>query len=151
MSYIRDVRALVGHRPLVLTSAMVIILNPEGEILMQQNAATGAWHVPGGYLEPGEAIEDTARREAKEETNLDVGDLTLFGVFSGPEFHWFAPNGDEVYNVTVAFVTTDYRGTPKADGEEGKALKFVALASLPEDLGPPARQVLDAFVKRPVP
>jgi 8-oxo-dGTP pyrophosphatase MutT (NUDIX family) len=147
MSYIRDIRTLVGHRPLVLTSAKVIILNPEGEILMQQNAVTGSWQIPGGYLEPGENLENTARREVNEETNLDLGDLTLWGVFSGPEFHWFMPNGDEVYNVTVAFVTTDYRGELRADGEEGEALTFAALKSLPEVLGPSVKHVLDAFAE----
>jgi 8-oxo-dGTP pyrophosphatase MutT (NUDIX family) len=148
MSYIRDIRALVGHRPLVLTSAKVIILHPEGDILMQQNAVTGDWQLPGGYLEPGEALEDTARREVKEETDLDIGDVTLFGVFSGPEFHWFMPNGDEVYNVTVAFVTTDYQGELRADGDEGKALTFFAPQSLPENLGPSVKHVLDAFIGR---
>ncbi len=147
MSYIRDIRALVGHRPLVLTSAKVIILNPEGEILMQQNAVTGSWQIPGGYLEPGDTLEDTARREVKEETDMDIGDLTLWGVFSGPEFHWFMPNGDEVYNVTVAFVTTGYRSELRADGEEGEVLTFATLRALPEDLGPPVKHVLDAFAE----
>ncbi len=147
MSYIRDIRALVGHRPLVLTSAKVIILNPEGEILMQQNAVTGSWQIPGGYLEPGDTLEDTARREVKEETDMDIGDLTLWGVFSGPEFHWFMPNGDEVYNVTVAFVATDYRGELRADGHEGGALSFFAPRLFPEDLGPSVKRVLDAFAE----
>lgn len=121
---------------------MVLILH-ENELLMQKRAGTGAWHVPGGYMEPGERLEETARREALEETGLKLGALTLAGVYSGPDFHWFAPNGDEVYNVTVAYLTREFTGTPRADGEEGTAVSFIPLDHLPERLGPPARPVLD--------
>jgi 8-oxo-dGTP pyrophosphatase MutT (NUDIX family) len=125
---------------------MVLIL--EGDrLLFQRRVGTGAWHVPGGYMEPGEAIEETARREAKEETGLEIGKMTLVGVFSGPEFHWFAPNGDEVHNVTIAFTTRDFQGNLQADGEEGLEVKFFNLRALPDNLGPPAKPILDYFLK----
>lgn len=149
VDYILEVRALVGHRPLILTSVMVLIVDGE-RLLLQKRTATGAYHVPGGYLELGEKLEDAARREALEETALSVGDLRLVGAYSGPEFHWFAPNGDEVYNVTVAYLTHDFSGTPKADGDEGTDVLFVPLAELPENLGPPARPVLSDLRTRGV-
>lgn len=141
LDYIREVRALVGRRPLILTSVMVLIVDGD-RLLLQKRAGTGAYHVPGGFLELGERLEDAARREASEETALSVGELTLVGAYSGPEFHWFAPNGDEVYNVTVAYLTRDFQGTPRADGDEGTDALFVPLSDIPENLGPPARPVL---------
>jgi len=150
VSYIKQIRALVGNRPLVLVSAMVLLIDAEGRLLMQRRAGTGAWHVPGGYLEPGESVEETARREALEEMGLVVGELALVGVYSGPDFHWFAPNGDEIYNVTVAFVSRDFRGEARADGEEGDAVRFFRIGALPEDLGPPAEPVLTDLLGRAV-
>ncbi len=147
MGYIREIRALVGKTPLILTSAMVLILD-KNRLLMQKRAGTGAWHVPGGFMEPGETLQDTARREAFEETGLELAALTLAGVYSGPDFHWFAPNGDEVYNVTVAYLAREFSGTPQADGEEGTEVRFMALNELPENLGPPARPVLDDLFDR---
>lgn len=115
---------------------------------MQERAGTGAWHVPGGFLELGEELEDAARREALEETGLSLGVLALVGAYSGPDFHWSAPNGDEVYNFTLAYLTRDYSGTPVADGDEGTGVSFMPLSPLPEPLGPPARPVLDDLIGR---
>lgn len=150
MSYIREIRSLVGHRPLILTSVMVLILDADNRLLMQKRAGTGAYHLPGGFLELGETLEAAARREALEETALTVGDLTLVGAYSGPGFHWFAPNGDEVYNVTVAYLTRDYSGTPVADGDEGTEVVFMPLSPPPEPLGPPAPTVLADLLGRGV-
>ena len=129
---------------------MVLIVDADGRLLIQKRAGTGAFHVPGGFLELGETLEHAARREAFEETALTVGDLVLVGAYSGPGFHWFAPNGDEVYNVTVAYLTRDFSGSPVADGEEGTEVVFMPLSPPPEPLGPPAPAVLADLLRRRV-
>jgi len=45
----------------------------------------GSWSVPGGHLEFGEDFEDTARREVKEETNLDIKNIK-FGALTNDCF-----------------------------------------------------------------
>ncbi len=40
----------------------------------------GRWNGIGGHVEPGECIRGAARRELREETGLDVADLSLRGV-----------------------------------------------------------------------
>jgi 8-oxo-dGTP diphosphatase len=42
----------------------------------------GRWYVPSGFVEYGDEIEETARREVKEETGLLVELGPLFGVYS---------------------------------------------------------------------
>ena len=52
----------------------------DGRVLLIQRAKppiTGAWSLPGGHVEAGEAIEDAARRELAEETGV-TADLTQF-------------------------------------------------------------------------
>jgi ADP-ribose pyrophosphatase YjhB (NUDIX family) len=44
----------------------------------------GAWTFPAGFMEMGETVEDAARRETKEELNLDVRLERLLGVYSRP-------------------------------------------------------------------
>ena len=42
------------------------------EILLVRHLKSGHWSFPKGRMEAGETEEDTARREIKEETGLDV-------------------------------------------------------------------------------
>jgi ADP-ribose pyrophosphatase YjhB (NUDIX family) len=42
----------------------------------------GFWYVPSGFVEYGEDVEETARREILEETGLLVELVRLFGVYS---------------------------------------------------------------------
>jgi 8-oxo-dGTP diphosphatase len=41
----------------------------------------GDWDIPGGFLQPGEPPEDGARREAAEETGLQVTITGLVGYY----------------------------------------------------------------------
>lgn len=42
------------------------------EILLVRHLKSGHWSFPKGHMEQGETEEETARREIKEETGLDV-------------------------------------------------------------------------------
>lgn len=57
----------------------------------------GAYALPGGFVDVGETVEDACRREMKEETNLDISNLMLVGVYSEPGRD---PRG---HTVSVAF------------------------------------------------
>ena len=85
VEYIMDMRRLVGHIPLMLCGASVIVENERGEILLEQRADNGAWGYAGGAVELYERVEDAAARELFEETGLAADALELFGFFSGPE------------------------------------------------------------------
>lgn len=61
---------------LLQDGAAAIIVNENGQILLQSRADNERWGLPGGCQELGERFEDTVIREIKEETNLDV-DLNM--------------------------------------------------------------------------
>ena len=67
MSYISDLRKKLGHQTIIQCAASIIIVNPEGELLLGKRTDNGYWGYSGGSLEIDEEVEDCARRELKEE------------------------------------------------------------------------------------
>ena len=140
--YIMDLRRLVGHRPLLSPGASVILEDAEGRVLLQLRHDNRCWGYAGGAVEMDEVVEDAARRELFEETGLRAGKLELFGVFSGPESHFYYPNGDEVSYVEIVYLCRDYTGELKPQPGEVDELRFFAADELPEPISPTIRRAL---------
>ncbi len=99
-------------------------------------------------MEMGESLEDAARREVREETGLEVGELTLVDIYSGYEFFHEYPNGDRVFMVGAVYVTTDVTGTLTPRGDETIDQSFFRLDALPHNLGRVSRLVLERYRHR---
>src|SRR5699024_5297739 len=144
MGYVANIRKYVGHQPLILPGSVVGILNEENELLLQQRL-DGSWGLPGGIMELGESMEETARREVKEESGLEVGELTLVHVFSGKDFYLKVPNGDELYSVTAVYITKDVRGSLQVDPRESMGMEYVSIDHLPTPLNSGTHKFLEAI------
>ena len=147
MGYVRELRKLVGNRPLILPGAVVIILNEQNNILLQHRS-DGGWGLPGGIMELGESMEETARREVQEETGLVVGELELLGIFSGEDFFLKVANGDELYSVTAVYATRDIAGEIVIDGVESLDVQYFPFKELPENLASGARSYIEPYLSK---
>ena len=128
--YIEELRGLVGSRPLILAGTNVYILDAAGQLLLMRRSDTGSWWLPGGFMEPGETLEEAARREVLEETGLALGALEFLRVFSGPDCYYRYPNGDEVHSVIATYLARDVRGTLRSHTDEAAELAFVPLSDV---------------------
>lgn len=146
MEYYKELRKYVGHKPLILPGAVVIIVNRDGEVLLQHRK-DGAWGLPGGLMELGESFIETAKREVFEETGLILGELKLIDIFSGSKYYLKVSNGDELYSVTAVYSTSDYSGDIKFDLSESRDLQFFPLGALPLGLGESYKDHLNAYEK----
>lgn len=142
MGYIEDLRAIIGHRPLILVGVKVLIFDKSDRVLLHQRP-NGTWAIPGGLMELGESVEETGRREVREETGLELGRLRLLGVISGEDQFVKLQNGDEFYGVTIVYMTDEIAGGQlRTDGVETVDLRYAGLEELPEGLNQRIRQLL---------
>ena len=144
MDYILQLREYIEHRPILMVGAAILVVDAQNRLLLMKRSDNGFWGPPGGSTEPGERVEEAAKREALEETRLEIGEMSLFGVFSGPEIYYRYPNGDEVYNVIIVYLSRDWYGEVEIDDEHTEFLWF-AVAEIPENISPPIVPVIEKF------
>jgi tRNA (cytidine/uridine-2'-O-)-methyltransferase len=120
-----------------------------GRILLLRRAhepARGRLGVPGGFVDPGETAEAAARREAREETGLELGALEFLGGWPNA-YEWRGVS----YPVLDLYFTAPARGEPAASAphEVDECLWLH-----PEEVDPDAlaftstRAAFEAFVAR---
>lgn len=101
----------------------VIIEMPGGIVLIERSNPPHGWALPGGFVDPGESVSVAARREAREETSLEVELLLQFFTYSDPARD---PRG---HTVSVVFVGRA-SGEPRGADDARRAAVF-PLESLP--------------------
>ena len=74
--YIHEMRALVGHRPMILNTAAGALLDDQNRLLLQERADTGGWSL-GGYMEFGASFAETCQREYLEDAGIKVEPVKL--------------------------------------------------------------------------
>ena len=147
MDYVQQMRSAIGQKPLILIAAGILITDAEDNLLLQRRSDNGQWGIPGGSMELGETVEETARRETLEETGLRVNKMELFDVFSGAAFRYSYPNGDAVEIVSVVFIAQDFEGQLRADSAETLELRFFSREDLATvELTPANRPVVQRFL-----
>jgi 8-oxo-dGTP pyrophosphatase MutT (NUDIX family) len=128
----------------LLVAAGVLVRDPaSGRLLLQLRGDDATWGLPGGRVEPGETLEQAARRELLEETGLRAGDLRQIDAFSGPEFVVRYPDGYAAYVEGATFETSDVAGTLRTDDAgETAALEWWPEEDLPTEINPYNRLIL---------
>lgn len=146
MEYYKEMRALIGHRPLMLVGSGVILYQGR-QILLQRRSDDHSYGKHGGIMDLEERAEDACRREVLEEIGLTVGELTLFGVYTGPEMTVRYPNGDVANYTDIVYVSDDFEGSPLLSDGEADDLCWFDIDSLPDALHPTDRKPILDFVQ----
>lgn len=111
--------------PLLTVDVIIEMGEPDvpGVILIERKYPPSGWALPGGFVDVGESVTAAARREAAEETGLEVELAALLGCYSDPRRD---PRG---HTASVVYVARG-RGELQAGDDAGDARVF-ALDSLP--------------------
>jgi ADP-ribose pyrophosphatase YjhB (NUDIX family) len=127
VDYYRDPSAPKANSLVVGSSA--VVTDTEGRILLQKRSDSGNWALPGGVMDIGETFAQSAIREVKEETGLDVRIDRLIGIYSDP-CHVFAyDNGEVRQEFSICLACAIVGGTLRVSSES-TAVEFLAVADL---------------------
>jgi len=117
-----------------------VILEREGQVLLMRRCNTGffdgLYSLPGGHVEPGESVRDTAIREMAEELGVTIAsrDLALVGVV-----HRLS----DTNRIDFFLRTLVWSGIPvRAEPDKCDALLWVAADTLPRNTVPYIRRAL---------
>jgi ADP-ribose pyrophosphatase YjhB (NUDIX family) len=115
-----------------------IIIEIAGKIVLikRRNPPFG-WAIPGGFIDYGESAEDAARREAKEETGLDVTGLKQLHTYSDPD------RDPRKHTISVVF-TAQAQGQPRAC-DDAAEIGLFERATMPGELAFDHRQILEDY------
>lgn len=108
-------------------ASCTVVVNKDKEILLVKRSVPpkiGMWCLPGGFMEIGEAPEDTAIRELQEETGLRGKVSDILGVVAHPS--------DLYGSVSITgFAVESFTGQP-FPGDDAQDCKFFSYDEMPE-------------------
>ena len=100
-----------------------------------------SWTFPGGKQEYTETVLETAIRETKEETNLELKELHVYTATDEfqPDRHF----------VTIGVISSSYEGELKVmEPDKINEWKWFDLKDLPENIYTPSKNMIDEYKKR---
>jgi 8-oxo-dGTP diphosphatase len=103
-------------RPAVTVDIVLVTREQQPRVLLIQrkhDPFAGMWALPGGFIEMEEKLEESARRELKEETGLAVGKLQQLATFGDPG----RDPRDRTISVVYLGRVSATRLNPKADDD----------------------------------
>jgi 8-oxo-dGTP pyrophosphatase MutT (NUDIX family) len=113
-------------------SIAAIVRDPAGRVLLQRRSDNGAWGLPAGAIDPGEAPALALVREVWEETGLVVAPERIAGVFGGADgFRFVYPNGDRIETTVVVFECRVLGGELGGRDDETIELRYFAPDEMP--------------------
>ena len=129
----------MADRPHPLPTVDVVIEIGERIVLIRRRNPPHGWALPGGFIDAGERVGDAARREAREETALEVELTDVLGVYSDPTRD---PRGPTISTVFIGRAT----GVPQA-GDDAAGVALFGADDLPTPLAFDHAQILADYFR----
>lgn len=122
------------------TTVDAIIEIEDGIVVIKRSNPPFGFALPGGFVDYGESLEDAVRREAKEETGLELSGLKQFHTYSEPG------RDPRFHTIGTVFIATG-KGKPQA-GDDAAGLKVVKLNEIEKlDFAFDHKKIIEDYLK----
>ena len=119
--YVRHFLEVLAWGPLVTVDAIIEVAG--GIVLVERSNPPFGFALPGGFVDYGESLEEAVRREAAEETGLELSDLAQFHTYSDP-------SRDPRFHTVSTVFSARAAGQPRA-GDDAAAVRVARLEDVP--------------------
>ena len=126
--FILALRRRIGHDQLWLPGVSAVVRRAD-ELLLVQRSDTLAWTPVTGIVDPGEEPAVAARREALEETGVEIRVDRLAATGATEQLTY--PNGDRAVYLDLTFACSWVGGEPHPADDESVDARWWPLAALP--------------------
>ncbi|MEV4496375.1 NUDIX domain-containing protein [Micromonospora arborensis] len=109
----------------IVVAATVFVQDDQGRVLLIQRTDNGLWALPGGAQDFGEYIAETAVRETREETGIEIEVTGVVGIYTNPNHVVEYSDGEVRQQFSICFRGRYVRGEP-AMSDESSAVRWVA-------------------------
>jgi ADP-ribose pyrophosphatase YjhB (NUDIX family) len=105
----------------LVPSVNVVVSNAAGEVLLIRRSDNDNWAVPGGAIDLGESLVQTAVRETREETGIVCEVTGLVGIYTDPRHVMlYTSNGEARQEFSIVLTARAVGGEPTPSDESSE-------------------------------
>lgn len=113
----------------IVAAVTVFVLNAHDEVLLIKRTDNNLWALPGGAQDFGEYIAETAVRETREESGVDVEVQDIIGIYTNPNHIVAYTDGEVRQQFSICF-RAKYVGGKLTPSDESSEVRWVSAGEL---------------------
>jgi len=132
-----------GFGVMIMKEGKVLLGKRHVDPIKADSLLNGAatWTMPGGKMEFGETFEEAGKREAKEETGIDLEEVKVMCVNN--------ERMESAHFITIGLFCEKFQGEPRVmEPDEITEWRWVGLEDLPAPMYFPSAEVIDNYKQK---
>ena len=104
----------------IVVAVTVFVLDDQDRVLLIRRTDNGLWAIPGGAQDFGEYIAETAVRETREESGIDIKVTGIVGIYTNPNHVMAYSDGEVRQQFSICFRARYLSGEPTSSDESSE-------------------------------